>query len=82
MQRCAGAERVLLFGRFPGIAFCLPGQSDAWMMVSVERWWSDIDRGKKSKVQRQKPVPMPLCPPQVSHGRTWDRTRASAMTGR
>jgi hypothetical protein len=25
-----------------------------------EWWWNDIDRGK--------PVPVPLCPPQIPHG--------------
>jgi hypothetical protein len=30
----------------------------------------------------EKPVPVPLCPPQVSHGLTWDRTQASAVRGR
>jgi hypothetical protein len=28
---------------------------------------------------RRKPVPVPLCPPQVPHGLTWARTRASAV---
>jgi hypothetical protein len=28
------------------------------------------------------PVPVPLCPPQIPHGLTWDRTWASAMRGR
>jgi len=27
-------------------------------------------------------VPVPLFPPQISHGRIWGQTRASAMTGR
>jgi hypothetical protein len=30
----------------------------------------------------EKPVPVPLCPPQISHGLTRDRTRASAVRGR
>jgi hypothetical protein len=30
----------------------------------------------------EKPVPVPLCPPQISHGLTRDRTRASAVNGR
>jgi hypothetical protein len=28
------------------------------------------------------PVPVPLCPPQISHGLTRDRTRASAVRDR
>jgi hypothetical protein len=31
---------------------------------------------------RGKPVPVPLCPPQIPHGLTRDRTRASAVEGR
>jgi hypothetical protein len=30
----------------------------------------------------EKPVPVPLCPPQISHGLTRDRTQASAVRGR
>jgi hypothetical protein len=30
----------------------------------------------------EKPVPVPLCPPQIPHGLTRDRTRASAVGGR
>jgi hypothetical protein len=30
----------------------------------------------------EKPVPVPLGPPQISHGLTRDRTRASAVRGR
>jgi hypothetical protein len=30
----------------------------------------------------EKPVPLPLCPPQISHGLTRDRTRAFAVRGR
>jgi hypothetical protein len=29
----------------------------------------------------EKPVPVPLCPPQIPHGLTRDRTRASAVRG-
>ena len=32
-------------------------------------------------VLSQKPVPVPLGPPEVSYGLAWDRTRASTMTG-
>jgi hypothetical protein len=30
----------------------------------------------------EKPVTVPLGPPQISHGLSWDRTRASTVTGR
>jgi hypothetical protein len=36
---------------------------------------------KKNKELREKPVPVSLCPPYISHGLTKARTRASAMRG-
>ena len=40
----------------------------------------ETDRG--TEVLGESPVPVPLCPPQVPHGPTRDRARASAMRGR
>jgi hypothetical protein len=37
---------------------------------------------EKTEVLGEKPVPVPLRPPQIPHGLTWDRTRASAVGGR
>jgi hypothetical protein len=36
----------------------------------------------KTEELGEKPVPVPLCPPQMPHGLTQDRTRASAVGGR
>jgi hypothetical protein len=36
-----------------------------------------IGRGNRST--RRKPAPVPLCPPQIPHDLTWDRTRAAAV---
>jgi hypothetical protein len=36
-----------------------------------------IGRGNQST--RRKPAAVPLCPPQIPHDLTWDRTRAAAM---
>jgi hypothetical protein len=41
--------------------------------VSMEHWWNDIDR--------RKPLPVPLCPPQVPRGLAWDWSWASAVGG-
>jgi hypothetical protein len=38
-----------------------------------------IGRGNRST--RRKPVPVPLCPPQIPHDLTWGRTRAAAAVG-
>jgi hypothetical protein len=53
-----------------------------WLLLSLlllsflimENWWIEI--------LTEKPVPVPLCPPQAPRGLTWDRTRASAVGGR
>jgi hypothetical protein len=39
-----------------------------------------IGRGNRST--RRKPAPVPLCPPQIPHNLTWDRTRAAAVGSR
>jgi hypothetical protein len=39
-------------------------------------------RQGETKAIGEKPVPVPLCPPQIPHGMTGDRTRASAVGGR
>jgi hypothetical protein len=36
----------------------------------------------KTEVLGEKPVPVPLCPPQIPHGLTRDRTQASTVRGR
>ena len=47
----------------------------------MEHMWNESDRGKP-KYSGGKPVPVSLCPPQIPHGLTRDRTRVSAVTGR
>jgi hypothetical protein len=44
----------------------------------MQHRWNETDRGK-TEVLGEKPVPVPLCPPQIPHGLTRDRTRASAV---
>jgi hypothetical protein len=46
-----------------------------------ERRWNDILTGETEELG-EKPVPVPLCPPQIPHGLTRARTRASAVRGR
>jgi hypothetical protein len=45
--------------------------------ATVEWYW----QGKPEELG-EKPVPVPLCPPQIPHGLTRERTRASAVRGR
>jgi hypothetical protein len=56
-----------------------------WLVFSfflvMEHRWNEIDRGK-TEVLGENPIPVPLCPPQIPHGPTLDRTRASAARGR
>jgi hypothetical protein len=44
----------------------------------MEHRWNEVDKGKP-KYSGEKPVPVPLCPPQITHGLTRDRIRASAV---
>jgi hypothetical protein len=42
--------------------------------------WNDNDRGKPEEL-REKPVPVPVCPPQIPHRLNRARTRTSTATG-
>jgi hypothetical protein len=54
----------------------------------VEPRWNDIDRGKqknsegKTEEFGEKPVPVPLRPPQIPHGMARTQTRDRAVKGR
>jgi hypothetical protein len=38
--------------------------------------------GRETRSTRRKPAPVSLCPPQIPHDLTWDRTRAAAVGSR
>jgi hypothetical protein len=38
--------------------------------MNMEHWWSDGD--DQTYVLAEDPVTVPLCPPQILHGLTWD----------
>jgi hypothetical protein len=41
-------KKTLHFVRVPKVSLiCLSGRSNVWMKMSMERWWSDGDRGKQ-----------------------------------
>jgi hypothetical protein len=52
---------------------------------SASLWWRwkmiNFYKGENRQLG-EKPVPMPLCPPQIPHGLTRDSTRASVVRGR
>ena len=53
---------------------------DRWMNVygaSAERYWQG-----KTELFREESVPVPICPPQISHRMICDRTRAFVVRGR
>jgi hypothetical protein len=50
--------------------------------MSLESHCGMIYLQGKTEELGEKPVPVPLCPPQILHGLTRARTRASAVTGR
>ena len=47
--------------------------------IPMEYWQNDANRGKRGK--KEEPVPVSLCPLQISQGLTWDRTQAYAVRG-
>jgi hypothetical protein len=47
----------------------------------MEHWWKWNWQGN-IEVLGEKPVPVPLCPPQIPHGLTWNWTRNSAAGSR
>jgi hypothetical protein len=54
----------------------VPAPDDEFGVVGGMR----VGRGNRST--RRKPAPVPLCPPQIPHDPTWDRTRAAAVGSR
>jgi hypothetical protein len=44
-----------------------PGIGCNGMKWNIEQWWNDTDSGE-TDVLGGNPVPLPLCPPLVSHG--------------
>jgi hypothetical protein len=42
------------------------------MNVSMKKWWNDTE---KSETVGNKPVPVPFCPPKISHKLIWDKNK-------
>jgi hypothetical protein len=62
---------------------CSPVMKIISFFVFLCKWSADgMKLTGKPKYSGKKPVPMPLRPPQIPHGLTRDRTRASAVRGR
>jgi hypothetical protein len=70
-----GVRKCLWTAATNGPSVHLP--DDGWVWRAR---WNDIDRGNRRT--RRNPAPMSLYPPQIPHGLTSARTRASAMSGR
>jgi len=46
-----------------------PDKSSMWGKLSREHWWNDSNRGKPK--DSEKPVPLPIFPPKISHALMW-----------
>jgi len=46
----------------------------------LEHWWNDT--GGVQQKYWEKTTRVPLCPPKISHGLDWDRTRVSTSAKR
>jgi hypothetical protein len=86
-------KRYVIIGVYVFFSWRYVGQTQAWMPTCVSilcipqmiwvwratvEWYID---GKTVELW-EKPAPVPLCPPQIPHGLTKARTRASAVRGR
>jgi hypothetical protein len=58
---------------------CLSCARSVNYRIGTGQWLNDTDG--KTDVPGENPVPVSLCPPQISQGLIWDRTRASVVTG-
>jgi hypothetical protein len=57
----------------------VPAPDDRWWVWNSR--WNENWQGKP-KYSGNKPAPAPLCPPQIPHHLTWDRTEAAAVGSR
>jgi len=55
-----------------------PGQLKDKELGPLVEWYKQ----GTAEVMGEKFVPVPLCPPQIPHGLTWNYTQASALAGR
>jgi hypothetical protein len=60
---------------------CPSDNSSIHLKSGMERWWKieKLKKRGKNELLGEKPVPIPLYPPQILQGLAWDRTRASAV---
>ena len=81
VQRCPDIRKssALSEGSHPSPA-CPSDKSSISMEISMEHWYCDIDNGA-TEVLGEKPVPVPLYPPQIPHGLVRDRSRVFAVRG-
>jgi len=70
-------KKHLFLGGYPNSYVC-PTWNSLLVKISVEQRWNDTDRGK-SEVLREKPVPVPVSPPQFPQGLAWGRTQFSMI---
>jgi hypothetical protein len=54
-----------MFEGFQASPACPSDKSSITTKMNVEHWWNDDDGG--DSVTREKPTPLSLCPPQITH---------------
>jgi len=81
-NKWSGPRSMIHLSGWPGWLKCWPAplQTKAGLLrqMNMGHWWNYIWQGKPEKVGEQL-VPMPPSPPQLSHGKHWERNKASAM---
>jgi hypothetical protein len=51
-------------------------------LMGTQHWWNNTNRRKPKFSEKNKPVPVPLLPPQIPHWLVWDQTRVSKLRGK
>jgi hypothetical protein len=83
LNKCSGPRSMIHLPVWrPGWLQCwpVPLQTKAGLLwqMNMWHWWNYIWQGKREKVGEQL-VPVPPSPSQLSHGKRWERNKASAL---
>jgi hypothetical protein len=82
LNKCSDPSSIIHLSVWPGWLKCWPAPLQTkvgllWKM-NMWHWWNYIWQAKPEKVGELL-VPMPPTPPQMSHGKHWERNKASVM---
>jgi hypothetical protein len=79
----ANSEREAFFRFYRGLWTATTNGHIVHAPDDISVWWTTVEWYRQGKIEeiREKPIPVPLCPPQITHGLTRAQTRDSAVRG-